>query len=82
MKFFDKIWTLLGEKGKIATLIGLIHIIPINSVALFQYFKDIEMLTEQRLTAVFMLNIIGIVWFMLPSYIKLKGKTFELELKD
>jgi hypothetical protein len=77
----DKLWTLLESKGKISTLIGMLLALPTNGRAVYEYFTNVEM-SEQKLYSLLIMNVIGWVWVILPSYIALKSKAFTFEIKD
>lgn len=81
MKVFSHLWTLLAEKGKIATIIGMCFICPINAKVVFDFFIGSDY-TKEKLTQVVVYNIIAYAWFIMISYAKAKFGTFELEVKD
>jgi hypothetical protein len=74
-------WKLLSEKGKFASIIGLITALPANAYTIVMFFQS-KALTEPQLITIVVLNIIGWGWFILPSAIKIKGSKFELEVID
>jgi hypothetical protein len=74
-------WKLLAEKGKISTIIGLVLSFPINGYALFAFFTKTA-LTQDQLWQIVIVNAVGMVWFILPSTIRIKGKGFEVEVID
>ena len=81
MKFLSTIWKGLGEKGKVATIIGLFFAVPANGKFLYSVFKGIE-LSNQLLINIALMNCIAMVWFILPSKISIKGKPFEIIVED
>lgn len=77
-----KLWKLLAEKGKIATVIGFCLSAPVNGFALWSLFTDIQ-LSESQLWQIVIINAVGMVWFILPSEITIKsGKGLEIIIKD
>lgn len=82
MKFFSGLWNLLAEKGKIATIIGVVLSMPVNSYALYSLFTNSN-LSESQLWQIVIINSIGMIWFILPSEITIKsGKGLEIIIKD
>lgn len=76
-----KIWEMLDKKGRIATIIGFCFAAPINGKVIFDFFKGNIATVESLYSAIF-INVIAIIWFILPSSIKIKGSKFELEVID
>ena len=77
-----KFWSLLKEKGKIATIIGFLFAIPANGWAIWNLYTG-AIVTIDQLWVVVIINSIGIVWFILPSEISIKsGKGLEIIVKD
>lgn len=77
MKFIE----FFKNKGVLATIIGLIFAAPINVIIFLRFMKSIELSNEQLITA-WALNLIGIVWFMLPSKIEIVSKLLTFKLED
>lgn len=78
----NKLWKLLAEKGKLATLIGFFLACPANGWALYKLYKG-AIVTMDQLWVVVIINSIAIVWFILPSEISIKsGKGLEIIIKD
>ncbi len=78
----SKLWKLLAEKGKIATVIGLLLSLPANGLALWSLFFD-KNLSHDQLWQIVIINAIGMVWFILPSKISIKsGKGLEIIIED
>lgn len=77
-----RLWDLLGEKGKIATVIGIGLSAPFNARALMIFFTNPDSYTTPFLTALAVANAIGMVWFILPSKISIKGGKFEIVVED
>jgi len=77
-----KLWEALKEKGKIATLIGFFLSSPVNFWFMYCFFTS-KVLTYDQLVQLAVINGIGMVWFILPSSIIIKGgKGFEISIKD
>ena len=76
-----KIIQFFKSKGVIATMIGLLFSLPVNSRAVYSFFNNIE-LDEKALTAIVVFNIIGMCWFILPSKISIKASKFEFIIED
>lgn len=76
-----RIWELIAEKGKIATLIGFFLSSPFNCWALWAFFTG-EGATENQLWTVAIINGIAMIWFILPSKIVIEGKGIKIEVTD
>lgn len=76
-----KLWALLAEKGKLATLIGFFFMCPANGKFLYKLFLSIEM-NNQELITFMIANAIGMFWFILPSKIKISGPKISIEVED
>ena len=81
MKFWNKMWEMWGEKGKIASIIGFFFTVPANIRTTWLYFEGTAF-TKEDLTVLVVMNMIGIVWFVLPSKITVQGTPFKLEVLD
>lgn len=78
---FTKIWNALDKKGRVATIIGLCFAMPVNAKFLYLFFTGGE-LTNASLTAMMVYNVIGMVWFILPSKILVKSDKLTIEVED
>lgn len=77
-----KLWKLLAEKGKLATIIGFFFASPANAWALYKLYRG-AIVTIDQLWVVIIINSISIIWFILPSEISIKsGKGLEIIIKD
>lgn len=74
-------WKALAEKGKIATVLGTILSIIVNSWAVFLLFSE-KKVDEDTFWMIIGLNIVAQLWFILPSKMKITGKLFNLEVED
>jgi uncharacterized membrane protein len=81
MRFFNKAWKIWGEKGKIASIIGFFLTVPANIRTTWLYFHGVTF-TKEDLTVLVVMNMIGIIWFILPSSITISGTPFKLEIED
>lgn len=81
MKFLSLLWKGLGEKGKLATLIGWFLVLPINFNFMIDFFKGV-MWENPALTSLAVINGIGMIWFILPSKISIKGPKIEIIVED
>ena len=81
MKILSHLLTILGQKGKIATGLGLVFAGPINLKVVIDFCRDITYSTE-RLYQVIAYNAIAYAWFILFSMIKVKFGQLEIEVKD
>jgi hypothetical protein len=77
----NKVLDFFNRKGIIATWVGMIVSIPVNVRSVYQYFKNIEF-TEQALIALVVFNVIGVIWFILPSKISIKAGKVEIIIDD
>ena len=90
MEFFK------NHKGAIATLLGLFIAVPVNVYAIIFLFSlkpdDLPVQAEivekyfTWLKIIFsgfsIMNLIAIVWFILPSKIEISGKIINIKLED
>jgi hypothetical protein len=76
-----KLWDILAEKGKIATVIGFVFAIPANGWAMWKLYRG-TIVTVDQLWIVVVINAIAIVWFVLPSSIIIKSTRLQIEIKD
>lgn len=74
-------WKALAEKGKIATIIGAIMAVIVNSWAVYLLFSE-KTVEENTFWMIIGLNIVSQLWFILPSKMKITGKLFNLEVED
>ncbi len=89
-KGLSLVWKGLGQKGKIATIIGAVFAFPVNCKFLFDFFSggffDLFLESQDRamayLLAVAAVNGVAMVWFILPSRISIKGGKFEMVVED
>ena len=78
----DKLFTyLLENKGRLATIIGLIFALPVEIKLTLSFYRNIELTRGQLITAA-VLNGIAIIWFILPSIIEIKAGKFHFIVKD
>jgi len=74
-------WNLLGEKGKFATIIGFCYAAPYNAVFMFNFFKGVSYDYDQLMSIV-IVNIIGMMWFILPSKFTIESPKFKFIVED
>jgi TRAP-type mannitol/chloroaromatic compound transport system permease small subunit len=79
--FFGAIWEAFAAKGKLATIIGLAFSLPANIHFLIAYFQDV-IVTEGQMEQLLWMNLIGVIWFILPSEISITGGKFTFLIKD
>ncbi len=77
----SKLWLLLAEKGKWASIIGFLMALPINIWFVVVFFMSNEF-TDGDLKAALVVNAIAMMWFILPSRVKISGKNFTMEVDD
>ena len=88
-----ELWIALAEKGRIATVIGTLLIVPVNimfAVKFYALLKTVGMdqiaLTQgidRLLLWAIIANLIAMMWYMLPSSLIFKaGSIINLEIKD
>ena len=77
----EKIISLFEKKGIVATWVGIAVCVPVNVGVTVAYFKNSAM-SEQQLATAIVINIIGVIWFMLPSVIEIVMGKFKFLLKD
>lgn len=73
---------ILQDKGKIATIIGLVFAFPINIKFTIDYFMRAVEYTRGELTALCVFNAVAMVWFILPSRVIIKGPKIEITVED
>ncbi|MCP4990797.1 MAG: hypothetical protein GY928_33590 [Colwellia sp.] len=76
-----KLWEMLEKKGKIATIIGFVLSLPVNAKFVYLFFTN-QIFKEDFLKAVIVVNIVAMVWFILPSKISLKSEKLTIEIED
>lgn len=81
-KFFQGLWGLIKEKGKIATIVGFLFTLPYNGKFMYDFFTGGTDYSNDQLTFLVIVNVIGIAWFILPSKITMKGGKFKFIVED
>jgi len=76
-----KLWEALDHKGRIATIIGFLFALPYNMRFMWDWFSGVFYSREQ-LEMVIIVNVLAMVWFILPSTITIEGPKFKIEVKD
>lgn len=76
-----RLWKALAQKGKISTLIGFLFAFPVNGKFLWDFYRNVIYSPDKLMMIVF-INIVSMIWFILPSSIIIKGGNFEIEVKD
>lgn len=77
----ERLWLALDHKGRFATIIGMIFCLPVNVRFLFDFFGG-EWYTREQMEVVIFVNIIAMIWLILPSTFSIKGSNFEMMIKD
>ncbi len=75
------LWKALENKGKIATLIGFLLSLPVNIKYIYLFFTG-AIFTEDNLKAIIVINIVAMIWFILPSVIRIKSDKLTIEIED
>lgn len=81
MNILKGAWTLLAEKGKIATLIGMAMSFPVNGKFMIDFFLGAPW-GHELLTALAVINGVAMIWFILPSRLKITGPKISIEVED
>ena len=76
-----KLLEFLNRKGVICTVFGVLLGLAIDIKVAIAFYKNIEM-SKAVLWTVIVLNILAIVWVMLPSKIKFISKLLTIEIDD
>jgi hypothetical protein len=76
-----KFWNLLQEKGKIATIIGFVLSLPVNTYFVYLFFTK-QIFEDDFLKAIIVVNIVAMIWFILPSKILVKSDKLTIEIED
>ena len=78
----DKIMLFIRTyKGAISSLLGFILAFPINIYFIFMFLNNVQM-SRERLEIIVIINIIAIIWYIMPSKIEVGGKIFTLKVED
>jgi len=77
----SKIWTGLDHKGRIATVIGFLFSIPYNARFMYHFFTGV-IYTREQLEAVIIVNVLAMIWFILPSKIIIEGPKIKISVED
>ncbi len=76
-----KLWTMLEKKGKIATIIGFVLSLPVNAKFIYLFFKG-SVFEDNNLKAIIVINVVAMIWFILPSKIIIKSEKLTIEIED
>ena len=76
-----KLWDALDHKGRLATVIGFIWALPYNVKFTIDFFGGVFYSREQ-LETVIVVNILAMIWFILPSKITIEGPKFKFIVED
>lgn len=76
------LFKLFEHKGIFATIIGIFISMPINIKVVYEFFSKGIIYTAEELVGVIIINLIGISWVVLPSYIIFEGGKIKFEIKD
>lgn len=71
----------LTHKGWIASMLGVVFILPINVFVVIRYFKK-SGFSEVELITIATLNVLAMIWMILPSKVILKALKFEFSIED
>ena len=74
-------WTLLAEKGKLASVVGFFLAFPVNIRFVIDFYQG-NVYDYNSLQTIVIINVIAMVWFILPSAIKMSAGKFNLEITD
>ena len=77
----NKLWQELDHKGRIATIIGILFALPYNARFMYHFFTGV-FYSREGLETVIIVNVLAMIWFILPSKIIIKGPKFELIVED
>lgn len=77
----EKFIAFFKSKGVIATLIGILISLPANFIAIRDFMNNVEM-SEGKLIAVVVFNIVAMGWVILPSRIEIKSKILNFIIED
>lgn len=77
----NKFIKVFEKKGIIATIIGLIFAIPVNARLTYLIIKNSEV-NRSVLEIAIVMNLISMIWFMLPSEISINFGKFNIIIKD
>jgi hypothetical protein len=80
-RMLSKLWEGLDHKGRIATIIGFLWALPYNVQFLLDWFNGI-FYTREQLEGVIIVNVLAMIWFILPSKIIIEGPKFKIQVED
>jgi hypothetical protein len=72
---------ILEKKGQLATLIGMAHAVPAGIWLFHRLFTNYN-ITEHQWMMIALIELIAIMWFILPSRISAKWGKGELIVED
>lgn len=72
---------ILEKKGKIATVIGFILSLPVNIRFLYLFFSN-TLFEDDFLKAVIVVNVVAMIWFILPSKLVIEAPKLRIEIED
>ncbi len=77
-----KLWNMLAEKGKIATIIGTIFSVPCVIWLYINLFFGDKIITESDMRVVMLIMGFSMMWFILPSKISMKWGNGGIKVED
>ena len=80
-KICNWFWTALDHKGRFATIIGFAFSLPFNIKFTLDWYRGIEY-SRENLETIIIVNVISIIWFILPSIITIEGPKFKFRIED
>lgn len=72
---------LITHKGYLATLVGIALIIPVNLQVVVRYFAA-SAFSNAELSTVTLLNVLAMIWVMLPTKISFQAGKFKFTIED
>lgn len=76
-----KLWEALDHKGRIATIIGILFSLPYNVRFIIDFYRGIEY-SREALEGIILVNILAMIWFILPSRVEISGPKFTIKVED
>jgi hypothetical protein len=72
---------LMNHKGYIATILGVLVVLPVNIQVVIRYFTK-SAFSEAELITITVINILAMLWVILPSRITFEGGKFKFSIED
>lgn len=69
------------HKGAISSCLGFIMAFPINLYFIVQFYRGIE-INRDNLEQIIIINMVAMIWYIMPSKIEIAGKIINIKIED